>query len=329
MVVDALLPARLAPVHLIPFGVPPTPQEVADSIETLGTLRKQRPSVFYQPHAHGQLQFHSARHRIRAMFPGNRFGKSFAMANEANWWIQKSHPFQSTPRGFVIALWLCPQFRQFDLLREGFERDVFDAGWTWNGTDSFYTWPGKGQLWVIPGDRDAYYIQGINPDLVLCDEEPPLKLWREFQTRMFGRREGRIVRTRYVVAATATEGESWMESLMLAPWREHHRALGMNDEQAVAAQQHPDIWCWPYGGIMDNPFASAEDVKHYESIVWRSEEERQVRLRGGFASINGTYVFDRSGVAWLKGRSAELDKDIGVGAVGSLRVERPGEDAPA
>lgn len=301
-------------------------EQTVEALNALALLRKERPSVFYEPHDKGQEQFHRSLHDYRVMFPGNRWGKTTAMGAEANWWITKTHRFQPTPSGFVIVLWICTQFRQYEILKSQLESEVFDRGWSWNGQDNMYTWPDQGQLWVVPGDRDSFYLQGINPDLVLCDEEPPPKLWRELQSRRFGRRDGRTVRTRYCIAATATEGESWMEQELMAPWLEHHRSEGLNDRQAVVAQTHPSIWCWPFGGIADNPHATKADYEHQKSIGWRSEAERGVRLHGGFAAIGGTYVFDRGGVDWIKAQTVLADQNIGAGRTGSLRATGIGAD---
>jgi hypothetical protein len=53
-------------------------QAAARRMELLETLRQDRPSEFYDPHERGQGQFHAAPHIVRAMFPGNGFGKNYS-----------------------------------------------------------------------------------------------------------------------------------------------------------------------------------------------------------------------------------------------------------
>jgi hypothetical protein len=56
-------------------------------MELLDALPQDRPSEFCEPHERGQVQFHAAPHIVRAMFPGNGFGKTRAAGTEANWWL--------------------------------------------------------------------------------------------------------------------------------------------------------------------------------------------------------------------------------------------------
>jgi hypothetical protein len=297
--------------------IPKQASEAAAALMALDAWRQREPSRFYRPHA-GQESFHRSRHTTRIMAPGNRWGKSTAMMVEADWWLNGKHRYQSVPKQDCLVLWLAPQYRQFELLKPQIESQALTAGWSWNMQKSKYEWENGSELWVIPADRDWYYIQGINPDLVLCDEEPPLPLWRELLTRRFGYRNGRKVRTRYVIGATATQSESWMERELYTPWLEHHAKLGLSETQAMAVQSHPEVWCWPRGGIADNPMAEAADVAHYQSISWTSQEEKRVRMGGGFANFSGQTVFDRDGMAWVKQQSEALDTEH-PGVNGAIR----------
>lgn len=285
-----------------------------DAVESLFALLREtkaaRPSDWYQA-SDMQRAFHKATHAIRFMCPGNGAGKTTAMGIEANWWVRHKHPWQVIPDWPIVAIWVAPQFRQFDILRPQIESECLDAGWHYNGSDNFYEWGDGAKLYVVPSDRDWTYLQGINPDIVLFDEEPPLKLWREMLQRRRGKRK-----TRFVIGATATAGVSWMEPELYQPWKDHHRALGLDADRALIAQQHPHIWCWDRGGIRDNPGASVEDVAWYESRTWSNEKERKVRLRGGFENWTGDAVFDQSGVDWLRTRVAS-------GELGWLELEAP------
>lgn len=278
-------------------------------------MRRDRPSAWYEPHDHGQRQFHMAPHRIRAMFPGNRWGKTTAMGVEVNSYVRHDERFTPKPKHPAQVLWFCTQFRQFDLLREQLHARCFDKGWTYNGSDNFYEWPGGDRLWIIPGDRDWTYIQGINPDLVCVDEECPVALWRELRARGFGDRA-----TRYIVAATATMGaETWMKGEIYDPWLAEHARVGVDEARAMLVQRHPEIWCWPMGGIEDNPSMGADKVAGFQALTWSSDKEKQVRLRGGFQSWVGDPCFSMEGLDWLR---AQRKAWGGTERVGWLEVEQ-------
>jgi hypothetical protein len=100
--------------------------------ESARGARHARPADFYVPHRRGQRQFHESPHAVRAMFPGNRFGKTTALGVEVNccvrhdgrwnpWWAGVTHPTQ--------VLWFCVDFGQFDLLRPQLEGTCFERTW--------------------------------------------------------------------------------------------------------------------------------------------------------------------------------------------------------
>jgi hypothetical protein len=274
--------------------------------EVIDEYRKRCPSLFYKPHGGGQVQFHSARQVVRAMFPGNGWGKTRAMGTEAAWWIDHAHPYQETPDWPCIVIWFCTEFRQFELLRTQLEGECLSRGWNWNEQKHRYRWPNGAEMYVASYDRSWTHLQGINPDLICFDEMPPLALWREMLQRRRGKRK-----TRFVVAATATEGETWAEPEIFKPWQTHHEAEGLSIDQAREAQTHEWYWVWEHGGIDDNPGADAGDRKWYHSRTWSSAEEKRVRLFGGFGSYNGMPVFDPEALnlafaALAKGRLVSL-----------------------
>lgn len=267
-------------------------REAAPALSVLADAVRAAPACAYVPHQRGQEQFHRAPHRIRALFPGNRFGKSRAMATEAAWWIMHRHPYRRIPRGPIQVVWFAPQYRQYEMMRPMVEGECLPAGWAWNGQDSTYRWPDGSMMYIIPQDRDWRYVQGVNPHLVCYDEEPVLAVWREMLVRQFGPAD-----THYVIAATATMGASWMEREIYLPWVEHHAAQGLDVERAMLVQSHPLIWCWCQGGIADNPTMTGEQVERFEALTFSNPKEREVRLRGGFADWSGDCIFDDAGLA--------------------------------
>lgn len=291
--------------------------ELIDREDRIEQHKHSRPSDFYHPHKGGQRQFHQSRSIVRCLFPGNGFGKTTAAGVEVNWWVNHCHPFQQTPKWPVIAIWCCETYKQFKILRTQLESECFDRPFTFNKTDHVYTFGDGSQLFLVSGDSSWTHIQGINPDVVIFDEEPPEALWNEMKVRRRGKRK-----TRYVFAATATQGMTWMYHDLYLPWLKHHQADGLDEAHAMQAQTHPRLWVWARGGICDNPGADQGDRDWYASQTFNSEAERQVRMGGGFADFSGTPVFDA--VALDRQRPNLRDGETGTFA----RVKATNPDDP-
>jgi hypothetical protein len=279
------------------------------------TLAEEKPILAYLPHEFGQRQFHQSKHIIRACFPGNGWGKTRAAGSEVAWWLTRSHPYQKTPATRLIIIWCCETYKQFEILRQQLEQECFGPqqtnihpwGWQFNQTRNKYSWQNGDQLFLVSGDSSWTHVQGINPDLVVMDEQPPEKMWAEFQARRRGRRK-----TRYIFAATATQGMTWMYERIYKPWLKYHMRHGIGENEAIQQQRHPYIWCWPRGGINDNPGADISDREWYAQMTFSSDAEREVRLFGGFRDFAGQPVFDQAGLEAQR-------PQIVPGRIGSIR----------
>jgi hypothetical protein len=274
-----------------------------------------RPSMLYVPGRacsiegepiadidNGQLQFHSAPHVIRMMAPGNGFGKSASMAVEADWWGHADHPYLvDIPKGRKRQIiWCALKHQQYELVRNKVEqwwpRSVVNS---WIGAPRYqYTWPDGTTLTIVTGETDWRTIQGFEPDLVLIDEHIDAPLWREFIKRRRG-----ATRTKYAIAATQTQGLTWMHKEIYVPWKRYHESIGITDEREMMRRQlhrwadpalkdTPGIWCLPLGGHRDNPTATAETWAFYLATTTGHAAERAVRLYGGFREFAGMPVFD-------------------------------------
>lgn len=272
-------------------------------------LRLLDPTKLYQPTdphttpGGGQLPFHQAAHAIRFLFPGNGWGKSAAMGHEVQAWMTHSNRWQTTPKGKITAIWFCPQYKQFDILRHMLQEKCFGCYPKWHVSDHYFEWPDGGRMYVASHDRDWSYLQGIPVDLCLFDEHFPERLWTEMLLRRRGAK-----RTRFVIAATMTKGMTWEYKQIYRPWLDAHTAKGLTEPQAIASQEHQDIFCWPYGGIADNPSMSKEDVRWYaEAVTYSSDKEKLVRLGGGFQDWSGEAVFDYDALARMELRVTALE----------------------
>lgn len=282
------------------------------------------PGDYYDPHAGGQLQFHGSKHIIRGLFPGNGWGKTTGAACEADAWLRHTNRWQETPAWPCIVIWFCQDFRQFELLRAQIEDEAIGPTPVWVEKYNYYRYPDGGRFYVISCDRKWTFLQGINPDLVIFDEQPPLSLWREMLMRRRGRRK-----TRFIVAATATQGITWMSDEIFKPWVDHHAARGISEEGRLEIQSHPDLFVWDRGGIDDNPGADESDKVWYHSRTWSSEKEKQVRLYGGFQDWTGDAVFDELAMSWLRDNLESWKKANPKATVSGTLVPiystRPGE----
>ena len=306
----------------------------ADTLDMTGAMVRSHladPLGWYISHQRGQRQFHEAPHIIRALWPGNGFGKTRAAGSEAAWWIAHRHPYQKTPRWPVQLIWCAETYKQFGILREQLQAECFGPersmwapkGWKYNKSEHRYDWPDGSSLWLISGDASWTHVQGINPDLVLFDEEPPRALWNEMRMRRRGKRK-----TRYCFAATATQGLTWMYSEVYLPWLRFHQELGLDELAAMREQKHFLTWAWPRGGIDDNPGADQGDRDYYHAQTFASDAEKQVRLGGGFADFSGLPVFDPAGLKAMEefledGQSGTLYRVLTDGEGRALPAELP------
>lgn len=268
--------------------------------ERFAEHKRRRPIDFFRPHQNGQEQFHKSTAIVRCLFPGNGFGKTTAAGCEVQWWVTHSHPWQKVPIRSLIIIWCCETYKQFKILRAQLEAECFGPVTsgphptlpTYSKGDHCYTWPDGSTMFLVSGDSSWTHIQGINPDLVIFDEEPPEALWNEMKMRRRG-----VRKTRYVFAATATQGMTWMYRDLYLPWLQHHVEGGnLTEHEAHVVQSHPRLWVWARGGIVDNPGADAGDRDWYASQTFNSEAEKRVRMRGGFADFAGSPVFDLEAV---------------------------------
>lgn len=284
-----------------PATKPPEWRQRLIARSVLQQFRESRPADDYRPHDLGQVQFHAASQTIRGVFPGNGWGKTTAAAAEIDAWCRHTCRWQETPAWPIVAVWFCPQYSQFGLLREQLETDIIGRNIPWRKTQdgSYYEYPDGSRWYVASADRKWSFLQGINPDLIMFDEMPSGPLWREMMMRRRGTRK-----TRFIVAATATDGMNHIADAVYIPWRDHHATLGLSEDAAMDEQRHGNIWCWPSGGIRDNPGADQTDVDWYEQTVWTSEKEKKVRLHGGFEDWTGDAVFAGSAIEAMR---AEID----------------------
>jgi hypothetical protein len=194
------------------------------------------------------------------------------------------------------VIWACQSIAQFKILLEEVRLLIWGTIPKWNDSDKALVFPNGGRIWAWPRERDWDSIKGVNPALIVFDEDATAKLWNESKARTFGRQ-----RTPRIITNTPTEAMgTWMETEIYQPWFRHHKELGLSEREANEQQLHPEIFCITIGGIEDNPSQTADDVKRFRSQVWTGgEDEWHVRNYGGFRYIGVQGVFDADGLKHL------------------------------
>lgn len=281
--------------------------------------RRLAPYEWYEPHPK-QLQFHQAQHEIRALFPGNRFGKSAAAAMEAQWFCTRTHPHRFNPADPGDVIWACPSFSQFEGLLPDLRALIWGTKPKWHKGDNILEFPNGGRLWAWSRDRAWDVLKGLNPAAIIFDEDALAALWNESKARGYGRQE-----TAKIITNTATEAiGTWMETEIYRPWLEYHRERGYSEIEANALQLHPSLFVITIGGIGDNP-SLVDKVEKFRAQVWDGgEDEWHVRNFGGFRYIGARGVFDSGGLKHLM----EMTKAGGPGERGGLVItERSDEVA--
>jgi hypothetical protein len=272
------------------------------------------PTWNYDP-SPAQLACHQSSHPVRFVFPGNGWGKTSFAGHEIAAWMTHSNRWRQTPRRRITGLWFCPEFKQFDLLRPIMIEECWGPSVIWQEQKKRLVWPNGNMLYLASHGRTWAKVQGIPLDFAVFDEHFKFGLYREMMARRRGKRK-----TELVIVGTMTLGKTWEYATIYKPWLDYHAAKGIKEGTpctenkpaagAIAQQLHPDLFCWPYGGIDDNRGMDAEDKRWYrDAIPWGSEKERLVRLGGGFQDWNGDAVFDDKGIAWMKQEMERLERE--------------------
>ncbi len=258
----------------------------------VGELRRLRPGWFVDPHDRGQVQALCSPHTYRILIPGNGWGKTTCMALDVDLLMQRDDPFkpQVMPDADgedrpTTAVWFCQKYQQWEIMQPDVEA-LLSRPYKWRSNQHYYEWPNGSRLFILSSDSDWAAIQGIELDAVYFDEHPDRKFWTEMLYRRRGKKK-----TRYMVAATMTQGITWFVTSVIQPWEEHCRSLGLTNDEAIRRQPHPTTFIWNVGGIHDNPSMTEADAAHYDSITVASEKERMVRRHGGYADFVGEAVF--------------------------------------
>lgn len=290
-------------------------RELLEAEEGLQQLRSQRPWEWYTPHAK-QLAFHQAKQEVRALFPGNRFGKTSAAAMEAQWFATGTHPYWpiAKPNTPGDVIWACPSFQQFEILLPELVQLIWGPGVTYRKADHCVVFPGGGRIWAWSKERDWKTLKGLAPRCFVFDEDATEELWNESKARAFG---NEVLST--IITNTPTQAMgTFLETEVYEPWLKQHKDKGLTEDEACEQQLHPHLWVMTRGGIEDNP-AQAHNVDKFKARTWiGGAAEAAVRLKGGFRFIGSGGVFSADTLTRLDEEIQAISEKYGRGVTGFL-----------
>lgn len=229
-----------------------------------------RPSIHgYRPHEK-QVAFHSSNARIRALFGGNRSGKTVAGGAEAVFRATGQSPFQAMKpaptHGRVVAVdfkdgvekivkpeiarWMPPSALQYGSWEESYDKELRTLTLDNGSTIEFMSY-----------EQDTEKFAGTSRDWCWYDEEPPREIYVECQMRLID------MGGRSWMTMTPLEGMTWVY-----------------DDIYMRARIDPTVEVWEMD-ISENPHLNPVEIEQILSGL--TKEEREARAHGKFVQIGG------------------------------------------
>lgn len=229
-----------------------------------------RPSIHgYQPHPK-QVAFHTSQAKRRALFGGNRSGKTVGGAAEAVFRATGQSPYAvvkpAPTHGRVVAVdfndgvekivkpeiarWMPPSALQYGSWEESYDKELRTLTLENGSTIEFMSY-----------EQETEKFAGTSRDWIWYDEEPPRDIWVECEMRLIDK-GGRSWMT-----MTPLEGMTWVY-----------------DEIYLKSRIDPGVDCWEVD-ISDNPYLNSVEIEAIMSGL--TTEEREARMHGKFVQIGG------------------------------------------
>ncbi len=229
-----------------------------------------RPSIHgYRPHQK-QIEFHSSAAKVRALFGGNRSGKTVGGGTEAVFRSTGLSPFQrvkpAPTHGRVVAVdfkdgvdkivkpeiarWMPPSALRLNSWEESYDKESHMLTLDNGSTIEFMSY-----------EQDTEKFAGTSRDWIWYDEEPPRDIYVECQMRLID------LAGRSWMTMTPLDGMTWVY-----------------DEVYLRARVDPTYEVWEVD-ITDNPHLNQVEVEQILSGL--DKEEREARAHGKFVQIGG------------------------------------------
>ena len=160
--------------------------------EVARRVREER-AEFYKPHP-GQLAFHKCESPIRAVFAGNRWGKTYGLAMEIFWQVSKTHPYLKPLSPGPVKARVCSvdyQTSVKSMIEDTFKVLIprrFLKGNDWETAFSkekmTLYFKNGGFIEFMSYNQDVEAFAGVARHIIWEDEEPPEDIHRENMARL-------------------------------------------------------------------------------------------------------------------------------------------------
>ena len=259
-------------------------EELALYLDEKERRREQEPIRYYnQEKKHlKQIEFHQSAKRIRALFGGNRTGKTVGGAVESVWYSTGEHsykknlkPYINRPnRGWVVSLtnevqrdvaqkeilkWLRPDQIVDVVMRVGAKTDIE------HGIIDLllvrHVSGGTSTIGFKTVEQGREKFQGTSQHWIWFDEEPPKEIYDECLMRLLD-----------------TQGDFWLTMTPLKGLTWAYDVIYDNENN------NPEVQYWTMEW-KDNPFLSLSEIKYLETTI--PESEREARQHGRFVALSG------------------------------------------
>jgi phage terminase large subunit-like protein len=259
-------------------------EELALLLEEKERRREQEAIRYYnkEKRHEKQIAFHKSPKRIRALFGGNRTGKTVGGSVEGVWYATGEHPYKKDikpyinrpNRGWVVSLtnevqrdvaqkeilkWLRPDQIHDVVMRVGaktdYEHGIIDLLMVKHISGGISTIGFK----TVEQGREKF--QGTSQHWIWADEEIPKEIYDECLMRLLD-----------------TQGDFWTTMTPLKGLTWTYEVIYEN------RNANPEVQYWQMQWS-DNPFLTQSEIKYLESTL--TEEEREARQYGRFVALSG------------------------------------------
>lgn len=229
-----------------------------------------RPNINgYTPHPK-QEEFHASQAAIRALFGGNRSGKTTCGGAESVFRATGNHPFQHVPApptyGRVVAVDFKDGVQKIvlpEIARWIPPSALINSSWEDSYDSNFHTLTlaNESTIEFMSYEQDTPKFAGTSRHWTWFDEEPPRDIYTECTMRLID-----------------TRGKSWMTMTPL------NGMTWVYDQIFLAAKIDPRIDVWEVD-ITDNPHLNQVEIELV--LGGLTPEERDARAHGKFVQIGG------------------------------------------
>lgn len=243
---------------------------VARMILELERRRRADPMGFYEPANEKIEDFHRSAAKTKALFGGNRSGKTEAAIQEVLWHIRGDHPYIPVPKPPVYWRIVVVDYSQLEkVIGEKLRRMtppslLRHGSWekTYNSRTHILTFANGSQIDIMTHEQPVASFEGSARHGTLFDEEPPEPIYVSSIMRHvdYGGRT--------LMAMTPLNGLTWVYSKIY-----------------LRSFVDSSVRVWTLS-TYENRFLTQEAIDEVENLI-TDEVDRDIRLYGKFRSRTG------------------------------------------